>query len=536
MEISLELMTESLQSVDWIAASCPKKVFPFEAVSIREVALLPSTSSLLDKGILWCGFLTTILSLDSTLREGRSFLAFGTEEEFSAISRKGDCNCLFFSHQAGLTNVFPNVFNEAAAVIRRLNNWEHCLDLAIAKRASIQDLVDIAETVMDNPIIIWNPSFEIQAYTKNIPINRPRMQKILQEGHFSGDDVELLARMNYLKNSDLYSELTLKHPPNWMECPFAIRVYFEGQKTLMSMVQYFLCSEPKPAKLELLRKFEAKFSIYVENVLKTGERSKSYVYEPFLIDLIEGHLTHEDDIIDRLKAIKIPFQGNYRLYQITFEKYTSALGGYARTCLKSIFPAGKIVHYHDCLFLLNKEDNDCYKASFEEYRREKLHKMLEVCSASTGISDTVPNLTYIHTTYLQTQAALRIGALIDRTKRIWQYSEAYSLDMVDHYAQQSGISAEQLYYRPLNVLIMKDQATGNDNLQLLDVYLNCDRNITITATKTNLHRNSVIYRLERIEQMLGGSLNDPDLRFNLLVSLKILRLIELRKQAECDNN
>ena len=532
MEISLELMMDSLDSIEWIEANHHQKSFPCPDASIREVALLPSNVSLLDKSILWCGLLTNIFSLSNELRNGSSFLAFGSTEEYVDIAKTQNCNIIFFSQNPGLPNLQPDIFNEAARVINRLNNWEHRLDLAIANGKKIQDLLDISESIIINPFVVWNPSFEIIAYSKNIPIPRPQMQKILQEGRFSSDDIELVTRMGYLKDSDKYEKLTMCYPPNWMDCPFALRVYTEEQSTVVSMVNYFLYSQPTVSQLELLNKFDSKMNTYVKNLLQTGVRRKSLIYEPILIDLIEGRLLDHDEIADRLKAIRIPFKGMYRMYQIKFEKYTSSLDHFTRLRFKSIFPTGKIIHYRNSLIVLNKEDDLHNKPSSEEYVRSNLDKLLEVCSAWAGVSDIVPDLSNIRSTYLQTEAALRIGSLLGDTYRIWNFSDTSFFDMVNFYTTQSGISANQLYYRPLEMLIAKDRATGNNNLQLLDAYLNFDRNITLTAKYLNLHRNSVIYRVERIEEMLGGSLDDPDLRFKLLVSLKVIHFIEMQNQAQ----
>ena len=60
--------------------------------------------------------------------------------------------------------------------------------------------------------------------------------------------------------------------------------------------------------------------------------------------------------------------------------------------------------------------------------------------------------------------------------------------------------------------------------RLLYVYLSQDRNTTRTAAKLGMHRNNVIYRVNRLEQRLGISLDDPDLRLRLLVSYHILSL------------
>ncbi len=70
---------------------------PYEIPYLRYSALAPGSAQL-EEGILWCGFVSSILMLllDSNIRQGRSFLAVGSEAEFNALSRRNDCNCLFF--------------------------------------------------------------------------------------------------------------------------------------------------------------------------------------------------------------------------------------------------------------------------------------------------------------------------------------------------------------------------------------------------------------------------------------------------------
>lgn len=47
-----------------------------------------------------------------------------------------------------------------------------------------------------------------------------------------------------------------------------------------------------------------------------------------------------------------------------------------------------------------------------------------------------------------------------------------------------------------------------------------------TARAMHFHRNSLLYRLGRIEELLGRSLDDPELRLSLQMALKIRHLLE----------
>jgi len=528
MEISFELLTDLLLSVEWLKASYHRECTPYKDEPIETVALLPSIHQKYEKNVLWCGYLSNILAMDSNLRQGRSFMALGTDEEFELLIQKNDCNCLFFTHIVGL----PSVFNEAARVIQKLNEWNTKMDLAIAQQEGLQKLVDLTEPLVDNPILLWNTSFEIKAYSKNIPIDRPQIQRVLREGRFSGDDIRLFIEMNYLQNSDHYNELTLVNPPNWVNAPFAIKLFKEGFKPLISMVQYFFNSNPSPAKIELLTKFANKIEAYINRYFKTGRKEKSYLYEAFITDLIDGRLYEKDDIISFFSAINIPFEGKYRVIQIKFEKHSHSLSSYAKAKCKLIFPRTKVIIYNDSLIIMVRED--CLKKDAEsrEYLCSSLTQLLDSCDAYCGISNIVPDLTYIRSAYLQTEAAMRVGKDINANRRIWYYKETYFHDLLNCYSQHSGIDIRHLYYRSLDDLIEYDESTGNDNLRLLDIYLNRDRNITQTAKEMNLHRNSVIYRLERIEQILNCSLNDPQTRFNLLISLKILDYLKTKGQKQ----
>ena len=74
-------------------------------------------------------------------------------------------------------------------------------------------------------------------------------------------------------------------------------------------------------------------------------------------------------------------------------------------------------------------------------------------------------------------------------------------------------------------LFMDANNYKNSNLYLLRTYLINERNISQTAKLLYMHRNSVIYRIARIRETLNMDLDDPDVRLRLLISFKILELL-----------
>ena len=72
--------------------------------------------------------------------------------------------------------------------------------------------------------------------------------------------------------------------------------------------------------------------------------------------------------------------------------------------------------------------------------------------------------------------------------------------------------------------LIDEKGYGNSNLVLLYYYLNTERNISLTAKLVHMHRNSVIYRLQKIQDMLHLNLDDPNVRLRLMITFKILQM------------
>ena len=68
-----------------------------------------------------------------------------------------------------------------------------------------------------------------------------------------------------------------------------------------------------------------------------------------------------------------------------------------------------------------------------------------------------------------------------------------------------------------------------DYPNILYTFLQCERRATLASQKLCMHRNTVLYHVGKIEEMLGITLDDPDTRLQLLLGFKML---ELKPAAE----
>ncbi len=80
------------------------------------------------------------------------------------------------------------------------------------------------------------------------------------------------------------------------------------------------------------------------------------------------------------------------------------------------------------------------------------------------------------------------------------------------------------YEETLGPLIAYDRRTDSELVPTLEMYFACNGNLSQAAQQLHLHRNSLLYRLERISEVLHADLDDAETRFSLQVALRMRHL------------
>jgi sugar diacid utilization regulator len=75
--------------------------------------------------------------------------------------------------------------------------------------------------------------------------------------------------------------------------------------------------------------------------------------------------------------------------------------------------------------------------------------------------------------------------------------------------------------------LLADTRTGDALVETLEAFFACNGNLSEAARHLHLHRNSLIYRLNRARELLDRDLDDPELRLALQLAIKGRRVLEL---------
>ncbi len=123
--------------------------------------------------------------------------------------------------------------------------------------------------------------------------------------------------------------------------------------------------------------------------------------------------------------------------------------------------------------------------------------------------------------YRSLQEAKKASAMCRESRKVICFSELgiYQL-LMDVPNQEQIIRFTEYRLRPL---LEYEQKNNKNLLPTLEMYLQTNCNAVQTAQKLQIHRNSLAYRLTRIQELLGTSLEDAEDRNELYNCLKIYR-------------
>ncbi len=85
------------------------------------------------------------------------------------------------------------------------------------------------------------------------------------------------------------------------------------------------------------------------------------------------------------------------------------------------------------------------------------------------------------------------------------------------------------YEETLSSIDQYDRTNRSELLPTLEAFFAADNSLAETASRLHLHRNTVAYRLRRIEQISGHQLSDPETRLALHLGLRVRHALAARE-------
>lgn len=120
--------------------------------------------------------------------------------------------------------------------------------------------------------------------------------------------------------------------------------------------------------------------------------------------------------------------------------------------------------------------------------------------------------------YAEAREAAEIGERLGRPPRLVCFWKLGVLDWLYHLPAE--VLAGNPFLETIRALAEHDRKTNGDLVRTLDAYLEHGGALADAAASLNVHRNTLLYRIGRIEEITGIDLKDAGQRLNLHVALK----------------
>ena len=160
--------------------------------------------------------------------------------------------------------------------------------------------------------------------------------------------------------------------------------------------------------------------------------------------------------------------------------------------------------------------------------QELAHKLLKHLSGPTqplviGVGQVHPEDRFLRRSYDEAVSAAEIGQRLSQgAAAVYCHWELGLLDWL--YRLPPEVLRGNLYLQHVQTLAAHDRDHRSDLVNTLEAYLEHGGALAEAAASLNVHRNTLLYRLERIEEIAGVDLRNVQQRLNLYVALKSYRL------------
>ena len=154
---------------------------------------------------------------------------------------------------------------------------------------------------------------------------------------------------------------------------------------------------------------------------------------------------------------------------------------------------------------------------------EQLMKLNPKLSFKLAIGPTVKKITNLCDSYKLAQETFHLAQASQELQQrtILNYDDLFFYRlMIETLTKQAK---QKIYQRLIEPLEKEDQKHESSLLETINTYFQSNKNISLTATNMYVHRNTIIYRLKKIEEILHLTLEFPDSSLQLSLAVYLYK-------------
>ena len=486
-----------------------------------------------------------------------NYIVYVMDENSMKDLKKSDVfpeNCLILTAGDNVETKLPymcivggsvmEVFASLQEMFEMYDLWQENLMYSFLEGKSIQTMLSISMPVLQNSLIVAGLDFSILASSYAIPFQQEQIFGSSESTHSFVTD---------LKNNELYYKVKDLNGAFYFpkEVTGLASLCVNIKQNGKTIYRLLMLEDSRPIKKSegFLLEFLA---FLIEHILSNNSYYPGgwYNIEPPIV--LENMLSHN--------MVKGFYHSNKALYKIFKSILTDKTADYLQisqkldvlgwspnheyTCFylemteldKRNFTYNPIIYYlssifsNCCAFPYNENIVVYVDMTLSQITREEMLECLERFTdenyLNAGVSRTMEGHISLRRQYIQASIALSIGSSKFPKKQVNNFN-----DVSFYYILKQAtkiLPGYMVCHEKLLLLRRSDKDKGTEYMKTLRIYLDNQCNVMQTSKQLFIHRSTVLYRLDKIKQILGSDLKDPDEILYLMLSFRLLDMEEVK--------
>lgn len=445
--------------------------------------------------------------------EDGSFLIIGS---MPSSYKTSSCSMIEIDSQTDFMDVMELTLN----AFEKNRIWSEQLQYALNHDLGVSELCRISVEFFKNPLFVHDAQF----YILECPIRVPRMTVWQHDERTDMDMVPIDVINDFKVDPEYINTLETIGAKMFSENLRGYRILYVNIWGAQGRYEGRMCINELTSSLRpghfLAAEYLVKMLQIVMNRRNLSAGNFSRPFELLITDILNKVTTDPYTISSQISSLGWNIDDQYACIKITDGQRNMDNMAVISTCnfIEAQISGSYAFKFKNCIVMfinlsVNGTDFGSSLTQLAYVIREGLFK--------AGVSNIYRNFSQTHYYYQQAEIALKYGT--ENNNTVWcHHFDSYVLKyMMDCCLQE--FPAELLCVEGLHTLLQYDAANETEFYKTLCVYLNNDRRVTQTSKELFIHRSTLFYRLERINEILQVNLEDPDIRLYINLCLYMLK-------------
>ena len=383
---------------------------------------------------------------------------------------------------------------------------------AANRNCSIQQLVDIAHQHTKNTIAVFGTGFQMIAFQGQPDSSAERW---MQERYLNHEDIERV-------NTDDVHERAKKS-----RVPVLIHNKFFKYDRIVSMLDHdrdlghVVLIEDKVPFTDQDYHIAAILSSSIRQQMLRDEFTRNiqgFPHEFFIKDLLDQRLVNTPQNLNHTDFLRQRFSPNCCCLVVETARTAGALSvSLIRNGFEQFAPGTSTVSYQGQIVVIL---SGIPSQGVSEEKMQQLRKYCVENRLFCGMSNPFSNIMELPKYYKQALRAIEVGAAESNEPNLFCYQDHFIKHLLNAFLQQEDPS---VFCCPqMKHLIECDKKDGRNLAETLYQYL-LNGNTAATAAAMFIHRNTLLYRLNLINELVTIDYNDPVLKLYLILSYEMMK-------------